>query len=57
MYTDREIYMNTSMEDFMNMLDVSQSEINSMSASVSETLSAEMERMFKQVRDEVDKTI
>jgi hypothetical protein len=46
MYTDREIYMNTSMEDFMNMLNVSQDEINSMSVAVSETLSTEMERAF-----------
>lgn len=57
MYSDREIYMNTSIEDFTNMLNVTQSEINSMSSSVSETLSTEMQRAFAETRREVDKTI
>lgn len=57
MYYDREIYMNTSIEDFTNMLNVTQSEINAMTANVSEHLSSEINRAFETVQDAVAKTI
>ena len=57
MYADRETYMHTSMKSFTNMLNVSEDEINDMAASVSDTLSTEMDRAFQETREDVNKTI
>ena len=57
MYYDREIYMNTSMQDFTEMLNVSQEEINGMTSSVTQNLTNETEQAFARVRNEVNKTI
>lgn len=57
LYNDREIYMNTSMEDFTNMLNIQEEEINNTVANTAEWLTFESTRALNEVMEEVDKAI
>jgi hypothetical protein len=49
MYYDREVYMNVSMQDFVNMLNVQESEINDAVSNVAEHLTTESTRSLNEV--------
>ena len=57
LYNDREIYMNTSMKDFISMLNVQEDEIDSAVANVAEHLIMESTRSLNEVIAKVDKAI
>ena len=57
LYNDREIYMNTSIEDFTNMLNIQEDEINDAILNTAEHLTSESSRSLAIVMEEVDKAI
>ena len=57
MYYDREVYMNVSMQDFVNMLNVQESEINDAVSNVAEHLTTESTRSLNEVLQNIDKAI
>ena len=57
MYNNREIYMNTSMEDFINMLDIQENEIDTTITNVAQHLTLESARSLNEVMEKVDEAI
>lgn len=56
-YLDMNIYTNTTIKDFTDAMQVTQAEVNAMTSNVTETMSTEAERAFKEIQKDVEETI